>query len=83
MKSLCHRKTKPIATSVKQNAQSVKLSIILPGASVQYVFPSPMYPWLQEQLNEPNMFLQEARLGRQSWTPSSHSSISVVKMTIK
>ena len=83
MKSLCYRKTKPIATSVKQNAHSVNLSIILPGASVQYVFPSPMYPWLQEQLNEPNVFLQEARLRRQSWTPPSHSLMSVMEMKIK
>ena len=79
MKSLCYRKTKPIATSVKQNAQSV----ILPGATMQYVFPSPMYPWLQEQLNEPNVFLQEARLRRQSWIPSSHSLMSVIEMKIK
>ena len=79
MKSLCYRKTKPIATSVKQNAQSV----ILPGVSMQYVFPSPMYPWLQEQLNEPNVFLQEARLRRQSWIPSSHSLMSVIEMKIK
>ena len=79
MNSLCYRKTKPIATSVKQNAQPV----ILPGASMQYVFPSPMYPWLQEQLNEPNVFLQEARLRRQSWIPSSHSLMSVIEMKIK
>ena len=76
MKSLCYRKTKPIATSVKQNAS-------MPGASMQYVFPSPMYPWLQEQLNEPNVFLQEARLRRQSWIPSSHSLMSVIEMKIK
>ena len=46
---------------------------------MQFVFPSPMYPWLQEQLNESNVFTQEARLERQTWSPSSHSSISLLK----
>ena len=36
-------------------------------------------PWLQEQLNESNVFTQEARLERQTWSPSSHSPISLLK----
>ena len=60
------------------NITTKRFNRILPDEfTVQFVFPSPMYPWLQEQLNEPNVFTQEGKLGRQSWTPSSHSSISV------
>ena len=36
-------------------------------------------PWLQEQLNESNVFTQEARLERQTWSPSSDSPISLLK----
>ena len=42
----------------------------------QYVFPSPMYPSLQEHLNEPSVFEQDARLWRQSCDPCTHSSRS-------
>ena len=45
-----------------------KWCIVLPrsGDSSQFVFPSPTYPGLQEQLYDPTVFVQEARLGRQS-----------------
>lgn len=53
------------------NITTKRFNRLLPDEfTVQFVFPSPMYPWLQEQLNEPNVFTQEATLGRQSWTPS-------------
>ena len=42
----------------------------------QYVFPSPMYPSLQEHLNEPSVFEQDARFWRQSCDPCTHSSRS-------
>ena len=42
----------------------------------QYVFPSPMYPSLQEHLYEPSIFEQDARLWRQSCEPCTHSSRS-------
>ena len=42
----------------------------------QYVFPSPVYPSLQEHLNEPSVFEQDARLLKQSCDPCTHSSTS-------
>ena len=42
----------------------------------QYVFPSPVYPSLQEHLNEPSVFEQDARLWKQSCDPCTHSSTS-------
>ena len=42
----------------------------------QYVFPSPVYPSLQEHLNEPSVFEHDARLWRQSSDPCTHSSTS-------
>ena len=42
----------------------------------QYVFPSPVYPSLQEHLNEPSVFEHDARLWRQSCNPCTHSSRS-------
>ena len=42
----------------------------------QYVFPSPVYPSLQEHLNEPSVFEHDARLWRQSCDPCAHSSTS-------
>ena len=43
---------------------------------LQNVSPSPMYPSLQEHLNEPSVFEQDARLWRQSCDPCTHSSRS-------
>ena len=49
------------------NITTKRFNRLLPDEfNVQFVFPSPMYPWLQEQLNEPNVFTQEARVERQS-----------------
>ena len=42
----------------------------------QHVFPSPVYPSLQEHLNEPSVFEHDARLWRQSSDPCTHSSTS-------
>ena len=42
----------------------------------QYVFPSPVYPSLQEHLNEPSVFEHDARLWKQSSDPCTHSSTS-------
>ena len=42
----------------------------------QYVFPSPVYPSLQEHLNDPSVFEHDARLWRQSSDLCTHSSTS-------
>ena len=56
-------------TNIVRNCSS-----FLPSGISQLVFPSPTYPALQAQLYEPAVFVQEERLGRQSWEPWLHSS---------
>ena len=53
----------------------LKMDTYLP-VGWQYVFPSPVYPSLQEHLNEPSVFEHNARLCRQSCDPCTHSSTS-------
>ena len=56
-----------------------QFQLSLPGITTQLAFPSPSYPGIQEQLYDPIVFVQLARLEWQSWDPWLHSSISEKK----
>ena len=63
--------------SLPDSLQHWSLGQRAPGVFSEHVVPSPLYPALQVQLNEPSEFSQEALRSQFERVGSPHSSISV------